>query len=110
MARYRGGSNAQTVAAGTAAPPAALGRAAAWMPATRHVPSGARASKGPPLVQMPDLFRTDEQAAVKALTDLGLKVKVTYPIGFTPFGRVVEQSVKAGTQIPWGTTVQLNVV
>ncbi len=67
-------------------------------------------SKGPPLVQMPDLFRTDEQAAVKALKDLGLKVKVTYPIGFTPFGRVVEQSVKAGTQIPWGTTVQLNVV
>jgi serine/threonine-protein kinase len=67
-------------------------------------------SKGPPLVEMPDLFRTDEQAAVKALKDLGLKVKVTYPIGFTPFGRVVEQSVKAGTQIPWGTTVQINVV
>ncbi len=67
-------------------------------------------SKGPPLVQMPDLFRTDEQEAVKALKALGLKVTVTYPIGFTPFGRVVEQSVKAGTQIPWGTTVQINVV
>ena len=49
----------------------------------------------PPLVEMPDLFRTDEQEAVKALKALGLKVKVTYPIGFTPFGRVVEQSVKA---------------
>lgn len=67
-------------------------------------------SKGPPLVEMPDLFRTDEKEAVKALKALGLKVKVTYPIGFTPFGRVVEQSVKAGTQIPWGTTVQINVV
>ncbi|MFC6238768.1 Stk1 family PASTA domain-containing Ser/Thr kinase [Longivirga aurantiaca] len=67
-------------------------------------------SKGPPLVEMPDLFRTDEQEAVKALKALGLKVTVTYPIGFTPFGRVVEQSVKAGTQIPWGTTVQINVV
>jgi beta-lactam-binding protein with PASTA domain len=59
---------------------------------------------------MPDLFRTDEQEAVKALEALGLKVTVTYPIGFTPFGRVVEQSVKAGTAIPWGSTVTLNVV
>jgi serine/threonine-protein kinase len=67
-------------------------------------------SKGPPLVTVPDLYRTDEQAAVKALRDLGLKVTVTYPIGFTPFGRVVAQSVAAGKQVPWGSTVTLDVV
>jgi len=59
---------------------------------------------------VPDLYRTDEQAAIKALEDLGLKVKVTYPIGFTPFGRVVAQSVAAGKEIPWGSTVTIQVV
>jgi serine/threonine-protein kinase len=67
-------------------------------------------SKGPPLVTVPDVYRTAEAEARKAFTSLGLKVSVSYPIGITPFGLVVRQSVKAGTQIPWGTTVSLEVV
>jgi serine/threonine-protein kinase len=78
------------------------------------VPKGSKVtlviSLGPPPVTVPDLYRTDEQAAIKALEDLGLKVKVTYPIGFTPFGRVVAQSVAAGKEIPWGSTVTIQVV
>jgi beta-lactam-binding protein with PASTA domain len=61
-------------------------------------------------VTVPDVYRTAEAEARKAFTSLGLKVSVSYPIGITPFGLVVRQSVKAGTQIPWGTTVSLEVV
>lgn len=67
-------------------------------------------SKGPPLVQMPDLYRVPEADARTQLAGLGLKVEVSYPIGFTPFGRVVSQSVKAGDMVPWGSTVSLDVV
>jgi eukaryotic-like serine/threonine-protein kinase len=67
-------------------------------------------SKGPPLVVVPDLYRVPEADARTALTKLGFKVEVSYPIGFTPFGRVVRQSVAAGTSAPWGSTVSLDVV
>ena len=67
-------------------------------------------SKGPPLVVVPDLYRTKEADARATLTGLGFKVTVTYPIGFTPFGRVVRQSVAAGSTAPWGSTIQIDVV
>jgi len=67
-------------------------------------------SKGPPLVVVPDLYRTAEADARTTLTGLGFKVVVSYPIGFTPFGRVVRQSVDAGTSAPWGSTIRLDVV
>ncbi len=67
-------------------------------------------SKGPPLVVVPDLYRTAEADARATLTGLGFKVTVTYPIGFTPFGRVVRQSVEAGKTAPWGSTIRIDVV
>jgi serine/threonine-protein kinase len=67
-------------------------------------------SKGPPLVVVPDLYRVPEADARAQLTRLGFKVDVSYPIGFTPFGRVVTQSAKAGTALPFGSTVGIDVV
>ena len=67
-------------------------------------------SKGPPPVVVPDLYRTAEADARATLTALGFKVTVTYPIGFTPFGRVVRQSADAGTTLPWGSTIEIQVV
>ena len=63
------------------------------------VPKGSQVSmvvsKGPPPVVVPDLYTMSEADAKAALKGLGFKVKVTYPIGITPFDRVVKQSVKA---------------
>ena len=51
-----------------------------------------------------------EADARKQLSALGFTVRVSYPIGFTPFGRVVTQSAKAGAQLPYGSTVTIEVV
>ncbi len=67
-------------------------------------------SKGPPPVKVPDLYRTSEAEARAALTSLGFKVSVSYPIGITPFGLVVRQSAKAGSSLPFGSTVSIQVV
>jgi serine/threonine-protein kinase len=67
-------------------------------------------SKGPPLVVVPDLYRVPEADARAQLTRLGFKADVSYPIGFTPFGRVVTQTSKAGTSLPFGSTVGIDVV
>jgi serine/threonine-protein kinase len=67
-------------------------------------------SKGPPPVTVPDVFRVPETDARKQLTALGFTVRVSYPIGFTPFGRVVTQSAKAGAQLPFGSTITIEVV
>ncbi len=67
-------------------------------------------SKGPPPVKVPDLYRTSEAEARAALTSLGFKASVSYPIGITPFGLVVRQSAKAGSSIPFGSTVSIQVV
>ncbi|MEI8058298.1 MAG: Stk1 family PASTA domain-containing Ser/Thr kinase [Actinomycetes bacterium] len=67
-------------------------------------------SKGPAPVIVPDLYRVPEADARKTLTRLGFQVAVSYPIGFTPFGRVVKQSAKAGSSQPFGSTISLDVV
>jgi eukaryotic-like serine/threonine-protein kinase len=67
-------------------------------------------SKGPPLVSVPDLYRTAEADARARLKSLGFNVTVTYPIGFTPFGRVVSQSIGAGKSVPYGSTIEIQVV
>ena len=83
-------------------------------PAGTTVPKGSGValvvSKGPPLVVVPDLYTMSEQDAKALLTKLGFQVQVTYPIGITPFGRVVKQSATANTSIPWGSTVEIQVV
>ena len=67
-------------------------------------------SKGPPLAQVPDVYRQTEGSAVAAMRAAGFKVSLDYPIGFTPFGRVVTQSVAAGKSVPQGTTITLGIV
>ena len=67
-------------------------------------------SKGPPLITVPDLYKTAEADARATLTGLGFKVTVTYPLGIAPFGRVVRQSEPVGTELPWGSTISIDVV
>ncbi len=67
-------------------------------------------SKGPPLITVPDLYKTAEADARSTLQGLGFKVKVTYPLGIAPFGRVVRQSEPVGTELPWGSTISIDVV
>jgi serine/threonine-protein kinase len=67
-------------------------------------------SKGPPLVSVPDVYRVPEAEARAALRKAGFNVTVTYPIGFTPFGRVVAQSIDAGKKVPFGSTIEIQVV
>ncbi len=67
-------------------------------------------SKGPPLVTVPDVYRVPEAEARAALRKAGFNVTVTYPIGFTPFGRVVAQSLDAGSKAPYGSTIEIQVV
>jgi serine/threonine-protein kinase len=91
------------------------GRAVATTPkAGTTVPKGSQVtlvvSKGPPPVTVPDLYRISEKEARATLTSLGFKVSVVYPIGITPFGLVVKQSAKAGSTLPFGSTVTIEVV
>jgi serine/threonine-protein kinase len=78
------------------------------------VPKGATValvvSKGPPLVTVPDVYTMSEADAKKLLTKLGFDVKVTYPVGVTPFDRVIKQSLKANSQAPWGSPIEIQVV
>jgi serine/threonine-protein kinase len=67
-------------------------------------------SKGPPLITVPDLYKTAEADARATLTGLGFKVTVTYPLGIAPFGRVVRQSEPVGTELPYGSEITIDVV
>jgi serine/threonine-protein kinase len=67
-------------------------------------------SKGPPLVAVPDVYKMGEADARAKLTALGFDVTVTYPIGITPFGRVVSQSIDAGNKVPFGSAIEIQVV
>jgi len=83
-------------------------------PAATTVPKGTPValvvSKGPPLVVVPDLYTMSESDAKALLRKLGLVPQVTYPVGVSPFNRVIKQSAKAGSSIPWGSTVEIQVV
>ena len=67
-------------------------------------------SKGPPPVLVPDVYKMAEADAKSALESAGFGVKIIYPIGITPFGRVVAQSPAAGKSLPWGSTIEIQVV
>ena len=67
-------------------------------------------SKGPPPVLVPDVYKMAEADAKSALESAGFVVKIIYPIGITPFGRVVAQSPAAGKSLPWGSTIEIQVV
>ncbi len=78
------------------------------------VPKGSKVSlvvsRGPPPITVPDLYTMSQADAKAALRALGFRVVVTYPIGITPFDRVVKQSVKANTTAPFGSTIEIQVV
>jgi len=67
-------------------------------------------SKGPPLVTVPDVYTMSEPDAKVLLSKLGFDVRATYPVGVTPFDRVIKQSLKANSQAPWGSTIEIQVV
>ena len=67
-------------------------------------------SDGPPLVTVPNVVGKSQRDAVNELEALGFTVRVTFPLDSTPFRRVATQSVKAGTAIPKGSTITLQVV
>jgi serine/threonine-protein kinase len=67
-------------------------------------------SKGPPLVTVPSVVDKFEPEAKRILTAAGFKVNAIYPLIATPIDRVLSQSAKAGTQLPWGSTITISVV
>jgi serine/threonine-protein kinase len=66
-------------------------------------------SKGPVMVQVPDVLGQPAAAAEKALTDLGFKVRIERPLGQF-FELVRNQSVPGGQSAPKGSTIVLTVV
>ncbi len=66
-------------------------------------------SKGPPLVEVPNVVGRNEAEARSALEDAGFVVKVNKPLGFVVFG-VNSQDPRGGTKAPEGSTVTITVV
>ena len=87
------------------------GKVAGQDPATGNLTKGGAVnltiSKGPKLVQVPDVFRRPEAEAVKALKDAGFEVKVSYTFGSSVLGLVAGQD-KRGQQ-PEGSLVTITV-
>ena len=66
-------------------------------------------SKGPPLVEVPNVVGLSESAARTRLQDAGFAVQVNKPLGFVVFG-VNSQNPRGGTKAPKGSTVTITVV
>ena len=66
-------------------------------------------SKGPPLVEVPNVVGKSEDEARSALEAAGFKVSVNKPLGFVVFG-VNSQNPRGGTKAPKGSTVTITVV
>ncbi|KRF41097.1 serine/threonine protein kinase [Terrabacter sp. Soil810] len=67
-------------------------------------------SKGPVMVQVPNVVDQPDTAAEKTLTDLGFKVDKQYPFGELFEKKVRAQSLAAGTSVPKGSTISLTIV
>lgn len=87
------------------------GRVAGQDPATGNLTKGGTVnltiSKGPKLVEVPNVFRKPEAEAIKALKDAGFEVKVNYTFGSAVLGLVAGQD-KRGQQ-PEGSLVTITV-
>jgi len=66
-------------------------------------------SKGPVMVQVPDLLGKPVQEAEATLKGLGFTVEIRRPLG-TFFEMVRDQSIRGGDQAPRGSTIILTVV
>jgi serine/threonine protein kinase/beta-lactam-binding protein with PASTA domain len=67
-------------------------------------------SKGPQLVEVPDVFGLQQDDAEQILTDAGFRVEIDYPLGSAVFFTVYSQSEGAGTMLPRGSTITLQIV
>ena len=67
-------------------------------------------SRGPVLVEVPDLFRTSVDEAVAQLEAVGLVADPVQADVFLGFDLVAQQSVAAGETVPRGTTVVLTYI
>lgn len=65
-------------------------------------------SQGPELVTVPNLIGKKAADASRALEDLGLKFTIYRPLTQGP-GKVVGQSIKAGTKVKRGTVIKIDV-
>jgi serine/threonine-protein kinase len=84
------------------------------VPAGRQVDRGTTVtvvvSLGPPLVQVPDVFRMDKNQAKKILQKAGFRVEFSEPFGVTPFDQVYSEDPAGGTMAPKGSTIHLGIV
>ncbi len=67
-------------------------------------------SLGPPLVDVPNVFKMDKNKARQVLQKAGFKVTFYEPFGVTPFNQVYSQDPAGGTQAPLGSTIRLGIV
>jgi serine/threonine-protein kinase len=66
-------------------------------------------SKGPPLVEVPDVMRKQRQEAERILTRAGFQVSVTKVLGGY-FGTVRFQDPSGGSMAPRGSTVTITII
>ena len=67
-------------------------------------------SKGPPLVAVPDVVGKKKATAIKLLQDAGFTVNAVNMWSYVVLNEVWEQSVKAGTMAPRGSTITIRIV
>lgn len=67
-------------------------------------------SKGPPLVAVPDVVGKKKASAIKALEAAGFTVIAVNMWSYVVLNEVWEQSVKAGTMAPRGSTITIRIV
>ena len=83
-------------------------------PRTGKLPRGAEVrlvvSKGPVLVQVPNVRTMSVEEATDALESVGLKIAIVQTEFYVGLNRVVRQSVDDGTAIPKGDTVTVYIV
>jgi serine/threonine-protein kinase len=75
----------------------------------RNDPVTLTVSKGPVMVQVPDLLGKPAAEAEQILTQLGFTVQIERPLGQF-FELVRDQSIKGGERAPKGSTIVLTVV
>ena len=77
--------------------------------ALRDTKIGVVVSKGPPLVQVPDVFKKDRAQAKKILEKAGFVVVFFEPFGASPFNQVLSEDPGAGSMQPKGSTIRVGI-
>ena len=74
-----------------------------------HTPPATTTTQAPVSSNMPDVGGQTEQAAATALNRAGVLPSLVFVPSRDPLGNVVQQARQAGTTLPYGTHVQLNL-